>query len=67
MALPSCLDGCQSQTVLNLKKLLDIFVQLGLKIIYAKFHEDRTEYVACENVHLILTSFKMAVKFLGEK
>ena len=52
-------------TVLNLKKLFDTFVQLGLKIIYAKFHEDRTEYVACENVHLILTSFKMAVKFLG--
>ena len=39
------------------------FVQLGLKIIYVKFHEVWTEYVAIENVLLILTSFKMAAKF----
>jgi hypothetical protein len=36
------LIGCHGQTVLNLRKLFDTFVQLGLKIIYAKFHEDWT-------------------------
>ena len=63
MALPSYLDGCHSQTVCNLKMLFETFVQLGLTIIYAKFHEDWIEYVAFENVLLILTSFKMAAKF----
>ena len=41
-ALPSSLIGFPGQTVLNLKKLSNTFVQLGLKIIYGKFHDDWT-------------------------
>ena len=35
-------DWLSRQTVLNMRKLFDTFVQVGLKIIYAKFHEDWT-------------------------
>ena len=39
-ALPSSLNGCHGQTVLNKKKLFSRSVQLGLKIIYGRFHDD---------------------------
>ena len=53
VASPSSLIGCHGQRVLNWKKLCQIFVQLGLKIISGKFHEDWTEFVAC-GLHLHL-------------
>ena len=37
--------GFHGQTVLNLKKLFDPFVQLDLKIINGKIYEDWTEFV----------------------
>ena len=64
VASPSSLIGCHGQTVLNLKKLLETFVQLGPKIIYCTFHEDWTEFVACGYVLLNLTTFNMVAKFL---
>ena len=55
--------GCHGQTVLNFKKLFDTCVQLGLKTISGKFHEDLTEFVACGYVVLILTTFNTVAKF----
>ena len=62
-ASPSNLIGCDGQNVLNLKKMFDAFVQLGLKIISGRFHEDCAEFVAYGYVLLILTTFNMVAKF----
>jgi hypothetical protein len=58
-ASPSNLIGCDGQNVLNLKKMFDAFVQLGLKIISGKFHEDCTDFMACGYVPLIFDNVSM--------
>jgi hypothetical protein len=47
----------------ELEKAVFTFVQLGLKIIYGKFHDDWTLFVAFGYVILIVTTLNMAANF----